>query len=155
MSNMPLQKIQYRYQGLYLFEARPFPKPPKPLVLFEIFSTKFGILNPPSPLEFSVTFLGKVIDLFWNYTIYIQTRGTNVSYLQYESIRATSKVMIHWRLWTLKAEGFIFGLSHRKGLAEEYSFHVHVNLKYLVMIVSCAPFHTPQAIYSAPQPPPC
>ena len=33
------------------------------------FVQKIGLLKPPSPLEFLLTFLGVGMDIFWNYTI--------------------------------------------------------------------------------------
>ena len=40
---------------------------------------KFGILKPPSPLEFLLTFLGVSMDIFWNYTM------AKIIYRAYES----------------------------------------------------------------------
>jgi len=52
------------------FKLGPSPATPLEIPLkCHSFLQKFGLLKPPSPLEFLLTFLGVGMDIFWNYTI--------------------------------------------------------------------------------------
>ena len=81
-----LVSIVISYLSMCCFRKYPYPScrkffssnPPHPSgnsILFQChtctFLQKIGLLKPPSPLEFLLTFLRVGMDIFWNYTIRI------------------------------------------------------------------------------------
>ena len=71
----------YTKQGIVLFQKISIPPhtegfiklnschPSGNYILVLYFCSKIRLLNPPPPLEFSLTVLGVGMDIFWNYTI--------------------------------------------------------------------------------------
>ena len=75
-------RTRIAHRGMCCSRKYPYPSygrflnlNPSPLLKFHfnviLLLKKLGFWNPPSPLEFLLTFLGVGMDIFWNYTIYI------------------------------------------------------------------------------------
>ena len=70
---------KYPYPTHGRFYSLKSPTSPEIPFWCDTFLQKIGLLKPPSPLEFPLTFLGVGRDIYWNYTFkLLQVRNNEV-----------------------------------------------------------------------------